>query len=208
MTGYRNQASVPCSSYRGHRVRCDGCRGGRNQDVAVAMAETRATRGLPHRGAHAQDPLGAPGGPRLLPPGGHRVRSQHQETQCRRHGSTCLGPLRTQGLAWGLHGRSGEGGSRPQLEGITSGLGELLVGAVFVPRFRLVLWRGSSTSPLSVISTPLCPPHSQFRVAPWYSWFGAQNRWRDRGRALPSLGTGSPSWARSEGRRWTSSVGY
>ena len=86
MTGYRNQASVPCSSYRGHRARCDGCRGGRNQDVAVAMAEIRATRGLPHRGAHAQDPLGVPGGGglRLLPPGGHRVRSQHQETQCRR----------------------------------------------------------------------------------------------------------------------------
>jgi hypothetical protein len=59
-----------------------------------------------------------------------------------------------------------ERGPQPQLEGITIWLGELLVGAVFVPSFRLSPWRGSSTSPLSVISTSLCSPHSQFRFAP------------------------------------------
>jgi hypothetical protein len=42
-------------------------------DATVAMAEIRAARGLPNRGAHAQDPLAAPGGLRFLPPGGHRI---------------------------------------------------------------------------------------------------------------------------------------
>jgi hypothetical protein len=41
--------------------------------VAIAMAEIRAARGLPHCGVHAQDPLAALGGLRLLPPGGHRI---------------------------------------------------------------------------------------------------------------------------------------
>jgi hypothetical protein len=105
MTGYRNQASVPCSSYRGHRARCDGCRGGRNQDVAVAMAEIRATRGLPHRGAHAQDPLGVPGGgpssssswrsPRPKPAPGNPVPPLYWDGA-----AACFNPAAPLVLAW------------------------------------------------------------------------------------------------------------
>ena len=102
------------------------------------------------------------GGLRLLPPGGHRVRSQHQETQCRRrHGRSLsrsriwAGALRG-GHTDGAHGLSGRdwGQTVPQF----------LTMCLTPPRSRPPPWAAATTPPTPVrrpisVHFGVCVPH-------------------------------------------------